>query len=76
MSILKIKEWLQDEEAQSLTLNEKNIESWKRLLDKTMFEKGGFKDYSKCLWDKQWLEGFLGATPYQAVMEEMENWED
>lgn len=75
MPVLKIKDWIRNEESKSLVLEKDNLHLWKILLNKTMLRLGGIENYSECLWDRNWMEGYIGMTPYQAVVEEIENWE-
>ena len=75
MGILKVKDWRSMGESHSLVLEKDNLPLWKTLLNETMLRLGGIENYSECLWDQNWLEGYVGMTPYQAVIEEIENWE-
>lgn len=50
-----------------MKLTKENIAEWKKDLDKKMLKKHGFKNYSSCLGDDQWIKDYLGSTPEDVI---------
>ena len=81
MTILKVKAWTRRHEirimlAQTIKLDKYNIIKWKELFNLVIQPFYKLDNYTDCISDADWFENYTGMTPYDAVQEEMNNWED
>jgi len=52
-----------------MVLNKNNIQAWKKELDEKSQDIFG-RNYSQCLSDDEWLEGYEDMTPEEAIRED------
>lgn len=73
MKILKLKDWLELQEV--IYLHADNLEKWIYRYNKIIFQYTGIENYSSCMSNEYWLNDWSGATPEEAVSEEMSCWD-